>query len=293
MIILTFDAHKLDISDEFKRAIDCLKGNDDKVRIVLNKADSVTSQQLMHECSTYVVTWKSSLNTGSYRRFDKVFGTHRPGIMHFKLPLGMNPLNNHMSHILHIANILAWLQFPGICQAYPKYDAACHHNTAIHGTLAKFPEEFPCLGNICEYWLPCLGSLLAFSHFPCFQTWCQNCQKFLRLSMLHCLQFGEERFCLVGVQEVYPSREDVAVQYWVVQITSSPLFLFNVPQTGQGNLLTHRPAAKISIYFSNSNAVFQCSDFYITICLGASMKAHLTTMLLRAPFPKLWMNSEL
>ncbi|KAH3714089.1 hypothetical protein Pelo_19403 [Pelomyxa schiedti] len=60
--------------------------------------------------------------------------------MHFKLPLGMNPLNNHMSHILHIANILAWLQFPGICQADPKYDVACHHNTAIHGTLAKFPE---------------------------------------------------------------------------------------------------------------------------------------------------------
>ncbi|KAH3745154.1 Receptor Mediated Endocytosis [Pelomyxa schiedti] len=47
MIILTFDAHKLDISDEFKRVIECLKGNDDKVRIVLNKADSVTSQQLM------------------------------------------------------------------------------------------------------------------------------------------------------------------------------------------------------------------------------------------------------
>lgn len=60
MIILTFDAHKLDISDEFKRVIEALKGfsilftqvyiasgNDDKVRIVLNKADSVTSQQLM------------------------------------------------------------------------------------------------------------------------------------------------------------------------------------------------------------------------------------------------------
>ncbi|KAH3761023.1 hypothetical protein Pelo_7184 [Pelomyxa schiedti] len=38
------------------------------------------------------------------------------------------------------ANILAWLQFPGICQAYPKYGVACHHNATIHGTLAKFPE---------------------------------------------------------------------------------------------------------------------------------------------------------
>jgi len=47
LILLLFDAHKLDISDEFKRSIEALKGNDDKVRIVLNKADSVNSQQLM------------------------------------------------------------------------------------------------------------------------------------------------------------------------------------------------------------------------------------------------------
>ena len=30
-ILLLFDAHKLDISDEFKRVINVLKGNDDKV----------------------------------------------------------------------------------------------------------------------------------------------------------------------------------------------------------------------------------------------------------------------
>eukprot|EP01105_Mastigella_eilhardi_P010128 TRINITY_DN2371_c0_g1_i1.p1 TRINITY_DN2371_c0_g1~~TRINITY_DN2371_c0_g1_i1.p1 ORF type:complete len:507 (-),score=167.34 TRINITY_DN2371_c0_g1_i1:109-1629(-) len=47
MIILTFDANKLDISDEFRRVIEVLKGNEDKVRIVLNKSDSVTGQQLM------------------------------------------------------------------------------------------------------------------------------------------------------------------------------------------------------------------------------------------------------
>jgi len=47
MILLLFDAHKLDISDEFKRAIESLKGNDDKIRIVLNKADTITPQQLM------------------------------------------------------------------------------------------------------------------------------------------------------------------------------------------------------------------------------------------------------
>lgn len=47
LIILLFDAHKLDISDEFKRAIETLKGQDDKIRVVLNKADMVSNQQLM------------------------------------------------------------------------------------------------------------------------------------------------------------------------------------------------------------------------------------------------------
>jgi len=47
MIILLFDAHKLDISDEFQRVIEACKGNDTKIRIVLNKADKVTNQQLM------------------------------------------------------------------------------------------------------------------------------------------------------------------------------------------------------------------------------------------------------
>lgn len=47
MIILLFDAHKLDISDEFKRIIDLIKKNQDKIRIVLNKADMITTQQLM------------------------------------------------------------------------------------------------------------------------------------------------------------------------------------------------------------------------------------------------------
>lgn len=46
-IILLFDAHKLDISDEFRRSIEALKGHDDKIRIILNKADMVDHQQLM------------------------------------------------------------------------------------------------------------------------------------------------------------------------------------------------------------------------------------------------------
>ncbi|CAK0872982.1 unnamed protein product [Prorocentrum cordatum] len=47
MILLLFDVSKLDISDEFRRVILAARGNDHKVNIVLNKADGVTTQQLM------------------------------------------------------------------------------------------------------------------------------------------------------------------------------------------------------------------------------------------------------
>jgi len=46
-IVLLFDAHKLDISDEFHEALKAIKGHDDKIRVVLNKSDQITTQQLM------------------------------------------------------------------------------------------------------------------------------------------------------------------------------------------------------------------------------------------------------
>lgn len=47
MILVLFDVSKLDISDEFRRVLLALKGNDQKIHIILNKADRVTTPQLM------------------------------------------------------------------------------------------------------------------------------------------------------------------------------------------------------------------------------------------------------
>ncbi|CAL5438731.1 unnamed protein product [Camellia sinensis] len=45
LILLLFDPHQLDISDEFKRVISSLRGHDDKICVVLNKSDPVDTQQ--------------------------------------------------------------------------------------------------------------------------------------------------------------------------------------------------------------------------------------------------------
>ncbi|KAI8053696.1 P-loop containing nucleoside triphosphate hydrolase protein [Gilbertella persicaria] len=47
LILLMFDSYKLDISNEFKMAIHSLRGQEEKVRVVLNKSDMVSQQQLM------------------------------------------------------------------------------------------------------------------------------------------------------------------------------------------------------------------------------------------------------
>lgn len=67
-IILLFDAHKLDISDEFRRSIEALRGHDDKIRIILNKADMVDSQQLMRVYGALMWSLAKVLNTPEVAR---------------------------------------------------------------------------------------------------------------------------------------------------------------------------------------------------------------------------------
>jgi GTPase SAR1 family protein len=68
MILLLFDAHKLDISDEFRNVIHALKGHDDKVRIVLNKADSISNQQLMRVYGALMWSLGKVINTPEVMR---------------------------------------------------------------------------------------------------------------------------------------------------------------------------------------------------------------------------------
>lgn len=63
MIVLLFDAHKLDISDEFQRVINTIKRNQEKIRIVLNKADMVTTQQLMRVYGALMWSLGKVMNT--------------------------------------------------------------------------------------------------------------------------------------------------------------------------------------------------------------------------------------
>ena len=46
---MLFDANKLDISDEFRRSIEAIHGYEDKVRIILNKADQVDHQVVLRK----------------------------------------------------------------------------------------------------------------------------------------------------------------------------------------------------------------------------------------------------
>lgn len=67
-IILLFDAHKLDISDEFRRCIEAIKSQDEKIRIVLNKSDMINHQQLMRVYGALMWSLGKVINTPEVSR---------------------------------------------------------------------------------------------------------------------------------------------------------------------------------------------------------------------------------
>lgn len=68
LIIVMFDAHKLDISDELKRVMELMIPHLDKIRIVLNKADGIDTQQLMRVYGALMWSLGKVMNTPEVSR---------------------------------------------------------------------------------------------------------------------------------------------------------------------------------------------------------------------------------
>lgn len=63
MIVCVFDTTKLDISDEYKSVLKCLHGNQEKVKIVLNKADCVSATELVRVRGALMWTLSKVIDT--------------------------------------------------------------------------------------------------------------------------------------------------------------------------------------------------------------------------------------
>lgn len=63
LVIIMFDAHKLDISDELKGVMELFIPHLDKIRVVLNKADSISTQQLMRVYGALMWSLGKVMNT--------------------------------------------------------------------------------------------------------------------------------------------------------------------------------------------------------------------------------------
>jgi predicted GTPase len=82
LVIVMFDAHKLDISDELKRVMELFIPHIDKIRIVLNKADSISTQQLMRVYGALMWSLGKVLNTPEVCRVYVVRIAHRNSLIH-------------------------------------------------------------------------------------------------------------------------------------------------------------------------------------------------------------------
>ncbi|KAK7332381.1 hypothetical protein VNO80_29132 [Phaseolus coccineus] len=100
LILLLFDPHKLDISDEFKRVITSLRGNDDKIRVVLNKADQVDTQQLMRVYGALMWSLGKVLNTPEVSRVYIGSFNDKPIDEGFVTPLGQDLFEKEQNDLL-------------------------------------------------------------------------------------------------------------------------------------------------------------------------------------------------
>ncbi|XP_057421157.1 EH domain-containing protein 1-like [Lotus japonicus] len=100
LILLLFDPHKLDISDEFKRVIGSLRGHDDKIRVVLNKADQIDTQQLMRVYGALMWSLGKVLNTPEVVRVYIGSFNDKPITEGFVGPLGQELFEKEQNDLL-------------------------------------------------------------------------------------------------------------------------------------------------------------------------------------------------
>lgn len=68
LILVLVDAHKLDLSDEFTGVLRAIQSHDEKMRVVLNKADAVTTQELLRVTTAMAWSLSRCLRTPEVKR---------------------------------------------------------------------------------------------------------------------------------------------------------------------------------------------------------------------------------
>ena len=71
MIVLVFDAHKLDTSDESKNTIEAIKKRTEKTLLVPNNAGMISSQQLMRVYGALMWSLGGHADAGVPARFHR------------------------------------------------------------------------------------------------------------------------------------------------------------------------------------------------------------------------------
>ncbi|KAA0161649.1 hypothetical protein FNF27_08143 [Cafeteria roenbergensis] len=156
MILLLFDAHKLDISDEFKSTIEALRGNDDKIRVVMNKADMVTGQQLMRVYGALMWALGKVIGTpevprvyiGSFadfgyknREFEVMFRREQSDLLRDLMALPGNSATRKVNEMVKRAR-LARVHALIISHLKQKMPSLWGHKKTQEKLVANMPQEF-------------------------------------------------------------------------------------------------------------------------------------------------------